>query len=67
VLALIRSRNPERQAKALVLGADEVLDTTGSVQKIAAAVERLIGAWCAPLGALVRTSNLLLALIHPTS
>jgi hypothetical protein len=50
VLALIRSRNPERQAKALVLGADEVLDTTGSVEKIAAAVERLIGAWCAPLG-----------------
>jgi DNA-binding NarL/FixJ family response regulator len=43
VLALIRSRNVERQAEAIGLGADEVLSTTGSVEKIAAAVERLIG------------------------
>jgi DNA-binding NarL/FixJ family response regulator len=42
VLALIRSRNLERQAEAMALGADEVLRTTGSVEKIAAAVERLI-------------------------
>jgi two-component system, OmpR family, KDP operon response regulator KdpE len=41
VLALIRSRNVERQAEAIGLGADEVL-RTGSVEKIAAAVERLI-------------------------
>ena len=43
VLALIRSRNLERQAEAIGLGADEVLLTTGSGEKIAAAVERLIG------------------------
>ena len=43
VLALIRSRNVERQAEAIGLGADEVLLTTGSGEKIAAAVERLIG------------------------
>jgi DNA-binding response OmpR family regulator len=42
VLALIRSRNVERQAEAMGLGAEEVLGT-GSVEKIAAAVERLIG------------------------
>ena len=42
VLALIRSRNIERQAEAMGLGAEEVLQT-GSVEKIAAAVERLIG------------------------
>src|SRR5688500_5624786 len=36
VLALIRSRNVERQAEAIGLGADEVL-RTGSVEKIAAA------------------------------
>jgi DNA-binding NarL/FixJ family response regulator len=43
VLALIGSRSPhpERRAEALRLGADEVL-RTGSVEKIAAAVERLI-------------------------
>jgi DNA-binding NarL/FixJ family response regulator len=51
VLALSRSLNVERQAEAIGLGADEVLGTTGSVEKIVAAVERLIGAWCAPLGA----------------
>jgi DNA-binding response OmpR family regulator len=50
VLALSRSLNLERQAEAIGLGADEVLQT-GSVEKIAAAVERLIGTWCAPLGA----------------
>jgi DNA-binding NarL/FixJ family response regulator len=43
VVALIRSRNLERQDEAIGLGADEVLLTTGSVEKIAAAVERLIG------------------------
>jgi DNA-binding NarL/FixJ family response regulator len=43
VLALIRSRNVERQAEAMRLGAEEVLLTTGSGEKIAAAVERLIG------------------------
>jgi two-component system, OmpR family, KDP operon response regulator KdpE len=43
VLALIRSKNVERRAEAIGLGADEVLLTTGSVEKIAAAVERLIG------------------------
>jgi DNA-binding response OmpR family regulator len=42
VLALIGSRNVERQAEAIGLGADEVLCTTGSIEKIAAAVERLI-------------------------
>ena len=43
VLALIRSRNVERQAEAIGLGADEVLLTAESGKKIAAAVERLIG------------------------
>jgi two-component system, OmpR family, KDP operon response regulator KdpE len=43
VVALILSRNLQRQAEAMALGAEEVLLTTGSVQKIAAAVERLIG------------------------
>jgi DNA-binding NarL/FixJ family response regulator len=43
VLALIRSRNVERQAEAIGLGADEVLLTAESGDKIAAAVERLIG------------------------
>ena len=43
VLALIRSRNVERQAEAIGLGADEVLLTTGPAEKIAAAVERLLG------------------------
>jgi DNA-binding NarL/FixJ family response regulator len=43
VLALIRSRNLERRAEAIGLGADEVLSTTGPAEKIAAAVERLIG------------------------
>ena len=42
VLALIRSRDVERQAEAIGLGAEEVLLTTGSVEKIAVAVERLI-------------------------
>ena len=41
VLALIRSRNVERQAEAIGLGADEGLLTTGPVAKMAAAVERL--------------------------
>jgi DNA-binding NarL/FixJ family response regulator len=43
VVALIRSQNVERQAEAIGLGADEVLLTTGPSEKIAAAVERLIG------------------------
>jgi DNA-binding NarL/FixJ family response regulator len=43
VLALIRSRNVERQAEAIGLGADEVLLTRGPAAKMAAAVERLIG------------------------
>jgi DNA-binding NarL/FixJ family response regulator len=43
VLALIRSRNVERQAEAIGLGAEEVLLTTGPAAKMAAAVERLIG------------------------
>jgi DNA-binding NarL/FixJ family response regulator len=41
-LALIRSQDLARQAEAIGLGADVVLSTTGSVEKIAAAVERLI-------------------------
>jgi DNA-binding NarL/FixJ family response regulator len=43
VLALIGSRNLERQVEAMRLGADEVLSTAGPVEKIAAAVERLVG------------------------
>ena len=43
VLALIGSRNLQRQAEAMALGADEVLLTRGPAAKIAAAVERLIG------------------------
>ena len=43
VLALIRSRNVERRAEAIGLGADEVLRTRGPAAKMAAAVERLIG------------------------
>jgi DNA-binding NarL/FixJ family response regulator len=43
VLALSRSPSPERQAEAKGLGADQLLGTTGSVEKIVAAVERLIG------------------------
>ena len=43
VLALIKSLTLERQAEAIGLGAEEVLSTTGPVEKIAAAVERLIG------------------------
>jgi DNA-binding NarL/FixJ family response regulator len=43
VLALIESRNPERRAEAIGLGADEVLLTAESGEKIAAAMERLIG------------------------
>jgi DNA-binding NarL/FixJ family response regulator len=43
VLALIGGRNPKRQAEAMRLGAEELLDTTGPVEEIAAAVERLVG------------------------
>jgi DNA-binding NarL/FixJ family response regulator len=43
VVALIGSRNLERQAEATALGADEVLLTRGPAAKMAAAVERLIG------------------------
>jgi DNA-binding NarL/FixJ family response regulator len=42
VLALIKERSLKRQSEAMGLGADEVL-LTRSVEKIAAAVERLIG------------------------
>jgi len=42
VLALTRSQDVKRQAEAMRLGADEVL-RTGSAEKIAAAVQRLIG------------------------
>ena len=42
VLALIKDRSLKRQAEAMGLGAEEVLPT-GSVEKIAAVVERLIG------------------------
>ena len=43
VLALIGGRNPKRQTEAMRLGAEEVLDKTGPVEEIAAAVERLVG------------------------
>ena len=43
VVALIGSRNLERQAEATALGADEVLLTRGPAAKMAAAVEQLIG------------------------
>jgi DNA-binding response OmpR family regulator len=42
VLALIKGHSLLRRAEAMELGAEEVL-RTGSVEKIAAAVERLIG------------------------
>jgi hypothetical protein len=42
VLALIKGHSQLRRAEAMKLGAEEVL-RTGSVEKIAAAVERLIG------------------------
>jgi DNA-binding NarL/FixJ family response regulator len=41
-VVLMGRRNLQRQAEAMRLGADEVL-LTGSVEKIAAAVERLTG------------------------
>jgi DNA-binding NtrC family response regulator len=43
MLALIRGRNLKRQVEAMRLGAKEVLDTTGPVEEIAVAVERLVG------------------------
>jgi DNA-binding response OmpR family regulator len=42
ILALIEGRNVRRQAEAIGLGADEVLGTSGPVEKLVAAVERLI-------------------------
>ena len=42
VLALVKDRSLQRQSEAMGLGAEEVL-RTGSVEKIVAAVERLIG------------------------
>jgi DNA-binding NarL/FixJ family response regulator len=42
VLALIKGLSLQRRAEAMGLGAEEVL-RTGSVEKIAAAVERLMG------------------------
>jgi hypothetical protein len=41
MLALIEGRSLQRQAEAMVLGAEEVL-RKGSVENIAAAVQRLI-------------------------
>jgi hypothetical protein len=43
MVALIGGRNLKRQAEAMELGADEVLDTTGPAQKIVSAVEQLVG------------------------
>ena len=43
ILALSRSLNLERQAEAIGLGTDQVLDIRGPVEKIVAAVERLVG------------------------
>ncbi len=43
VVALIRSGSLERRGEALKAGADEVVRTTGAPEKIAAAVERLLG------------------------
>jgi DNA-binding NarL/FixJ family response regulator len=43
VLALIEGGSLERQAQAFESGADEVLRTSGPVEEIAAAVERLVG------------------------
>jgi DNA-binding NarL/FixJ family response regulator len=43
VLALIGSRDAKRQAEAMGLGAEEVLCTREPVEKIALAVERLVG------------------------
>ena len=43
VLALSKSRNLKRQAEAMRQGANEVLGITEPVEKILAAVERLIG------------------------
>jgi DNA-binding response OmpR family regulator len=43
VVALINRCSLERQAQVIEAGADEVLRTTGSVEKIGATVERLIG------------------------
>jgi DNA-binding response OmpR family regulator len=47
-LALIKGGSLERQAQALDSGADEVVNTTGAIEEIVAAVERLIGQACAP-------------------
>ena len=43
VLALIKGCSLEVQAQAFESGADEVLRTSGPVEEIAAAVERLVG------------------------
>jgi DNA-binding response OmpR family regulator len=43
VLALIKGRSMERRIQALRSGADEVVRTTQSPEKIIAAVEKLIG------------------------
>ena len=43
VLGLIKGYSQLRQAEAMALGADEVLLTREPAEKIAAAVERLIG------------------------
>ena len=43
VLALIASRDLERHARALRAGADEVLSTASSGEKIVGVVQRLVG------------------------
>jgi DNA-binding response OmpR family regulator len=43
VVALMGRRNLQRQAEAMGLGAEEVLIKTEAIEKIVAAVERLIG------------------------
>jgi DNA-binding NarL/FixJ family response regulator len=43
VLALTNARNLEQRARALRAGADEVLSTASSVDKIVGVVQRLVG------------------------
>ena len=42
ILALIRSRSMQRRAEAIEAGAEDVLSTTGPIEDIVAAVERLV-------------------------
>jgi DNA-binding NarL/FixJ family response regulator len=43
VLALTNARNLQQRARALQAGADEVLSTASSVDKIVGVVQRLVG------------------------